>query len=296
MRVEKINGIQYYIIFFKLRTPLSDFYCERENDIITLGAYNDGNEPVGLLVAATQKGLARILFVNALPEYDEARGAMVTQLLNIVKGVCELAEWRIISDSENIDPNYKWAEKLLFSKQETEHIFRHKSTDRQKGLDFVEKFKPISERFFKLGYSVKSFAELSESELLYIANDPDNQFADFLQAKEFIYDENRKLCKDKSFACIKDGKVAAFAFVTELSRGKYIYDATCVANDYKRSGIFILVNNAVLESVFNSDYSFITFAVYDDNKEMLPVFEEFMMPIITSVRIQTNFIRPVEMT
>lgn len=294
MIARKIDFIQYFILFDKYKSALSDLFIRRYKDVIIFGAFDDNDDSVGLLLVHPHNGSSRILFINTLNDDFDIYKLLIDCALKELKGKCETLEWRIVEENDKSEIEKKCVEDLKFVCYSTLNIFRHNNSDKEKALVIVEENKNTINWFIKKGYEIKSFAELSKEQLDYMSNNPDKQFESSLHIGDFISNESMGLCKDKSFACIKDGKVIAFASVSSVSKGQYVYDSTCVAKDYKMSGVFVPVNIAVLNAVINSDYNSIMFAVYDTNNEMLPLFKKWLMPFVTSSTKQFNYIRPIE--
>lgn len=294
MIAKKIDFLQYFFLFEKYKSALSDLLIRRHKNIILIGAFDDNDGDIGLLLVLPRDGTSKIMFASALNDDCDIYKLMINCALEELKGKTDTLEWWLVEENEKYEIEKKCAEDLKFVCYNSLNIFRHNKSDKEKALAFVEENKSISDWFIKKGYEIKSFAELSNEQLDYMSNNPDNQFESSLHIGDFINNKSMDLCKDKSFACIKDGKVIAFASVSTVSKGQYVYDSTCVAKDYKMSGVFVPVNNAVFNAVFNSDYNSLLFAVYDKNNEMLPVFKKWLMPLITSSTKQFNYIRPIE--
>ena len=294
MIAKKIDLFEYFVLFREYRSPLSDLYIKRNQNTIIFGAYDDNDENIGLLLIRCFEDTSKIQYIKAFNDDIEIYKVLIDCALIELRDKVKTLEWWIVDGAEKFDIEKKCAEELKFACYNTLNIFRHTSVDKDKALAFVEKNRNISNWHIKRGYEIKSFEELSKEQLDYMSNDPDGQFESSLHIDEYINNEDMNLCKDKSFVCLKNGRIIAFASVSLASKGNYIYDSTCVAKDYKMSGVFVPVNNAVFNAVFNSDYDTLMFAVYDTNTEMLPVFRKWLMPLITSSTKQFNYIRPID--
>lgn len=285
--IRKINLFEYLTDTAALRTALSDYYIKTSGCDI-LASFNESREAEGLLLY-TDGHVFEVLFINTL--HDDRDDVIKTEL---IEELCKASagnpvRWRM-SGSEK-ERNTGLAIALGFEHESTLRLFK---ADRScvKAAEAVMKEQSRLYAFMeKHGYEAKSFSELSDRELSYIKEDPDNEFAAYLHPAELLEMKAGGFSPELSFAALYKGKVCAYTMVRMPDRRHCIFEMICVARSKRKTGVYILPFMKTLSALIDSSADSVNFAVYESNTDSLKVVEKHFKTLIKEENLQHNYYR-----
>lgn len=274
---------EYLTDLSKLRTPLSDFYINTKSCRI-IAAFDETKQRLGFLLAE-QKAVTEILFLTVVKNEAGIKRQMLDFLVKSLPAGTVL-RWRII---ENPDDE-KSALDFGFRLESTLHLFRSVRYGENIERNFLPRLYRLSDSAEKRGYSTLPFSELTKEQKEQIRKDPDREFAPELHTALLMDDRVGGISERLSTAALKDGKVVAYSVIRSPAKSRCIFEILCVAKSKRKSSAVILPIARSIRELIAGGYDSLTFAVYDQNREMLPVIERNFSSVIESGRIQHNMI------
>lgn len=290
MTVKFCDNACYVKELYSIHTNLSDFYFNTEECFYCYLTEDD--KPIGFVQFKIMGLVVEILLINATS--DDIKKELLTALIGFADQNHLSIEWRIISEVVGDTPlskDFALAESFGFASTSLLHIFSSSSIVRPKALEYIKHMKTLSDYVLKRGYTFCSFSELSDDAKNYICDNPENEFADYLQSGKYIKNNSEIFCEDCSFVVLKDGKPVAYSIIRMPSNGKYIFENLCVAKNCRNSGAIAPILYSSLNALVSKDCTSVTFAVYDENAESLPLIKKHFKTLISKEKLQINYFR-----
>ncbi|MCR5757199.1 MAG: GNAT family N-acetyltransferase [Selenomonas sp.] len=262
------NFTDYVFLFGHERTTFADasvrsallagkLYILMEDDapggfLCLTGTTHDTTKRVQYLAVVPEKqgqGLARCLMAHALANAegnlrlniaDSAKSYPVIRHLALELGFVEVSSCLVFSTGEE-KPFSGW-------------------------YDFMNaKGKRYVELLLTRGYSVCSFQEASPEELAAVYHSADSAYANLLNPKIFFEDENRKMDRQMSYLCMKNGELAAYSLVTRQDEQTAVFEEISAAKQEQGSGCIFLPFAYSMKAFGESGCNRAAYTMYEDN-------------------------------
>ncbi len=282
--IREINLFEYLKDFEALRTALSDFYIKTKNCQV-FGAYENG-VGVGFLLCEERR-MFEILFLCAENDDEKIKDGLLGAFLDTLPSGTAV-RWRIVNDTKNA--NTQLAVNRGFAAESVLHIFHFKHADSDAVHSVIDRYTHLYTFMEKRGYVTKPFETLTEDELHQIRDNPDGEFAAYLESGEHIKGNTGKLDERCSFAAVRDGKVFAYVIVVAHGEKSCIVENVSVAHSARRGGTFILPFLSMLSALKQSNYDTVSFAIYETNADIMPMMRKNLSALLTSETVQRNYV------
>lgn len=268
MRISQYSVFDYFLKSREYRNSLSDHYAGTEK-ITILGAeteseckgfllmnqnrcYNavclegDSDAKKALLQEAAAYAKQENTYLRVMRLLDETSGEYTDQAL--------LGAWGFqISEEANLYTYRKTEQSFEFWKEFTKSLVKLKA--------YCEK-----------RYVLKSFAELTEEERMYIVNNSNNEFPTYLGTEDVIRDQYDMVCREMSFAALLDGLPVAYVLFTRIRDKQLMLNSRAVSKKVVNRGLSFYCLQAAIE-VFLEKYESISGMIYATNSQSLPLME-----------------------
>lgn len=279
--INEIGIWEYLTEFSEHRTPLSDFYIKTK-DCRIIAAFDETNHGVGFLLTE-QRAATEILFLASVQNEGDIKRQMLDYLVRLLPSGCGI-QWSIIGhpDDEQLALDYG------FRVESTLHLFRTVRYSEDLEHSFLQRLYRLSDSVEKRGYRTVCLSELTKEQKEQICKDPDGEFAPELHPELLIDDRVGGISERLSTAALKDGKVAAYSIIRSPAKSRCIFEILCVAKGKRKNGVVILPIVRSIREMLADGYDSMTFAVHEQNREMLPVIERNFSQAIESRKIQKN--------
>lgn len=278
LTISRIDIFEYFGCNSKLKTALSDYYVKNNDCVIILAVDNLG-EQVGLLIYE-QKTAVEILYVKTNCYF------VAKKLLNYVIDVSDkIVRYRVVNNKgdENL------ALDCGFTHESSVNIYRSKDRNHPDVVRFLEKYNKLYNALITRHYTVKSFDQLNCDELNQIKCNPDNEFASELNPTKFLENNLSNLSKRVSTAVISNGKVVAYSLIRCVGN-KCIFEILCVGKSYQKTYAIVPAIMRPLNELIKEGFTYITFAAYQTNAEVIQIYANHMSDALESVTVQHNMV------
>ena len=247
------------------RTAFSDFFAKEAADHGKLLCARLDDKFAGYICAAGNGRENRVSYAYTRPEY---RGQGIFTAL--LKEICEGSEMPIKvnlpAEHEFHDTVVHICEKLGFVQVESLIVYTYRpelDTLWEKYMN--ERGNRICEYLKRHGYEKVSFADAGTDIIGQIRSSDRSGFENPFETGLFFDEPSRKLSRELSFAAIKDGELAAYTLVSQLSPEKCVLEQIAVSRNKRGTGV-ILLPAAQSMSVFRSNgYKSFVYAIYGSN-------------------------------
>ena len=281
---KEINLFEYLTAFSALRTNLSDFYLKTKPCRI-FGSFDQEENARGLLLTESA-AVPEILFLTAEKNDPAVKKELIDGLAAALPKGTPL-RYRIQSQSGD----RALAEECGFREESILNLFRTVGAGDERLHETFREYEKMTRFLEKRGYETVSFDRLSEEARREIAENPDGVFDDGLHPGVLMEEIRGTVSETLSFATLKDGKVAAYTIVRCPDGKNVIFEIICVAEPEKKSGVFILPFLCSLHKMEETGADKAFFAIYEQNKEALPLVRKRFSRLIVSESVQWNMIR-----
>lgn len=282
--IKNINVLEYVLQFESLRSPLSDYYM-RSGKYAALGYFSKENEAAGVMVYNIDS-IFEIIYLKAKNDDDGIKRQLISELFKKAHSASGI-RWRLLEG----DSNASLANSLGFYCESVLNIFH---VERQKGIGEVWEILQKNEKLYaileKRGFEAKRFDELTKDELHQIRDNPDDEFESYFHPDQLMDNHCGVFSEEFSTAAVISGKVAAYSIVKKPDGKHCVFEVINVARSKRKTGAFIIAFLKPLRAMFDSDIEDCSFAIYENNREMLNMFKANFGKIVTSQTVQRNLI------
>lgn len=286
--VKFCDNSSYIKELYFIHTNLSDFYFKTEECFYCYKVKE--SKPSGFIQFKISRLVVQILVIKT--ESEQIKKELLVAIIGFADQNHLSIEWRIISEVAGDNPfnsDFALAENLGFISTNILHIYSSNRTLINEAKEYIKHLKVLSDFVLKKGYTVCSFNGLSQKAKNYICDNPNNEFADYLDSSKHIKNNFGLFSKECSFVVLKDEKPIAFSVIRMLTKGKYILENICVSKNYRNVGAIAPLLYSSFNAIALTDYSVLTFAIYDENTECLTIVKKHFKELISQEKLQINY-------
>ena len=118
----------------------------------------------------------------------------------------------------------------------------------------------------------------------------DNEDTNLLSTKVFFDNANKFLDKDLSFLATKNGKLAAYSFVSRPDSKSAVFEHISTSEEYKGTGCIFLPFAKSMEEFKNSGCNRAAYVMYDDNTHANAFRKKLLERVTASHHKSYNFV------
>lgn len=292
MRTKAVGPLEYYIMFSRCRTPLSDFYVGTARmDIHILGAWGRKGEAAGFLLYEQKEGFAEILCLECTGSAAGAKERLLEDFLALGRKLSfERILFRLMADSAKYPELKDLVERNGFALKKKMYLFR---SDKEGYLNWKSYRRQHGERMLRFleeeGFRAMSFDEAPARMIREAACNPTGRFDKALDPAGIIGGKKGPFSPQISHLSVKDEELAAYCLVTNPGRGQYIFEVISAAEEYQDTGVIFQSFCLAADALENFPYKRIVFAMDEGNKKAMVLSKRIMKALIRHTGIQYNY-------
>ncbi len=283
----------YVFLFGNLRTIFADnsarsalqtgkLYILMEDDapggfLCLTGGSADGSKRLQYMAVVPERrgrGLARCLLVHAM---EQAEGRL---RMNIADSAENYALMRHLCTDLGFE---EISSCLVFGTSEEKPFSGWYEFMAAKGQRYVD-------LLLNRGYSVCSFAQASSEELDAVYNSADSSYGNPMNPKIFFDDENRKMDRDMSFLCMKDGTLASYSLVSRQDERTAVFEEISSSVSQQGSGCIFLPFAYSMKAFGESGCNRAAYTMYEDNRQANAFRRKLLAGVTASEHRSYNFL------
>lgn len=265
IEITPMTMLEYMLCFAGERSALSDQYVvESEKYNLLFSARADGAY-AGYLCLIPDADTLRIAYVFTAEPYRR-QGVCTAMIRFVIDRVRIPVRISIVTSFACRDAIAAVSKKLGFEQIESVEVFTCKRENYPAWLQFMEqKGNRLCAFLEHRGYEAVRFADADEDLLRQIKESTRSEYANTLDPAPFLEIPEKKMSWTMSWAARKDGQLAAYTLVTQISPAKVIFEHISDSKKERGTGCILLPFARAMETFGTSSNEMVSYAMYGSN-------------------------------
>ena len=241
------------------------------------GGNSDGSMRVQYMAVVPERrgrGLARCLLAHALEQAESNLRLNIADSAEnyaLIRHLCTDLGFQEISSC------------LVFGTSEEKPFSGWYAFMAEKGQRYVD-------LLLSRGFSVRSFAQASPEELDAVYHSANSAYGNPLNPQIFFTDANRKMDRDMSFLCMKDGELAAYSLVSRQDERTAVFEEISSSISQQGSGCIFLPFAYSMKAFGESGCNRAAYTMYEDNRRANAFRRKLLAGVTASEHRSYNFL------
>ena len=292
INVDRVSILSLLLTFTDVRTPFADM-CAKEaaERGIILAADVDG-EPAGFLCSCFDTQTLLITYAYTLERYR--RQGVLTAMISTLSEMCASVPVRLsIKEDHEFYPAFESVcNKIGFEQTETVHTYICGEGEADKWAEYMDKKgNDLCGTLERRGYSAMSFADCPEEILKAVYFSESTEYKNSLDPRPFFDVKAKNMLMDISFACVRNGKLAAYVLATGKGSSAVIFEHISASAEEIGSGAIVLPFCRSVSEFYNKGWKTASYAMYDSNDNAGAFRRKVLSVFSTRGSVVKNFCR-----